>query len=100
MNVDGYFDINIKTPLGEKFATLHLISHGNDLSGEFITTKASFPIKGTTEGNTVDFTTQLSLAIGEIKAQISGTITTEGFNGQAKVPFGNLPIQGVRKLSE
>lgn len=100
MNVDGYFDINIKTPLGEKFATLHLVSNGNDLSGEFITTKATFPIKGTTEGNKVDFKTQISISMGDINAQISGTVTAEGFSGEAKVLFGNMPIQGIRKLLE
>ncbi len=100
MIVDGYFDINIKTPLGEKFATLHLISNGNNLSGEFITTKASFPIKGTTEDNKVDFKTQISISMGEINAQISGTVTTNGFSGEAKVLFGSLPIQGTRKQQQ
>ena len=97
MSIDGYFDINIKTPLGEKFATLHLISAGNDLTGEFITTKATFPINGSIDGNQITFTTQISISMGEINAQISGEVTEEGFTGEAKVLFGKLPIQGTRK---
>lgn len=98
MSVDGYFDININTPLGEKFATLHLVTNGNDLSGEFITSKTNFPIKGNVKGNRVDFTTQISMSIGEINAQITGEISSDAFIGDAKIAlFGKLPIKGSRK---
>ena len=98
MTIDGYFDINIKTPLGEKFATLHLITTGNELSGEFITTKATFPITGTADGNSINFATQISISMGEINAQITGTIDGDSFIGEAKVLFGKMPIQGTRKV--
>lgn len=100
MSINGFYDINIQTPLGEKFATLHLIANANDLAGEFITTKATFPIKGTTTGNTVSFTTQISISMGEINAQINATIEGDKFIGEAKVLFGKMPIQGVRKKAD
>lgn len=99
MSVNGFYDIKIKTPLGEKFATLHLIANGNELSGEFITTKAKFPIIGSTTGNSVDFTTQISISMGDINAQISATIDGDIFNGDAKVLFGKMPIHGTRKAA-
>ena len=71
--------------------------YGNDLTGEFITTKATFPINGSIDGNQITFTTQISISMGEINAQISGEVTEEGFSGEAKVLFGKLPIQGTRK---
>ena len=98
MSVNGFFDININTPLGEKFATLHLVSNGNELSGEVITTKTSFPINGTTVNNTVSFTTQIAIAMGEVNAQINATIDGDTFTGEAKVLFGKMPIQGTRKV--
>lgn len=98
MSVNGFYDINIKTPLGEKFATLHLIANGNELSGEFITTKAQFPIKGTTEGNKVNFKTMISTSMGDVNAEITASVDGDSFVGDAKVLFGKMPIQGTRKV--
>lgn len=97
MSVNGFFDINIKTPLGEKFATLHMVANGNELSGEFITTKAEFPISGTTEGNSVNFKTMISTSMGDVNAQITATVDGDVFAGEAKVLFGKMVIQGKRK---
>lgn len=97
MSINGFYDINIQTPLGEKFATLHLIANNDELSGEFITSKANFPINGTVSGNTINFTTKISISMGDINAQICGTINGDAFTGEAKVLFGKMPIQGIRK---
>lgn len=98
MSVNGFYDINIKTPLGEKFATLHLIANGNELSGEFITTKAQFPINGTTDGNKVNFKTMISTSMGDVNAEITASVDGDNFTGDAKVLFGKMPIQGNRKV--
>lgn len=99
MNVNGFYDINITTPLGEKFATLHLIADGSKLTGEFITTKAQFPINGTTEGNTVNFKTMIATSMGDVNAQISATVDGDVFSGEAKVLFGKMVIKGTRKIA-
>lgn len=88
MAVDGTWNINIKTPMGDRPATLTLKSAGG-LSGTFSNQRGSGDIyEASADGDTFTCTADFEGAMGKMKLVFKGTVAGDAVSGD--VQFGAM----------
>ena len=98
MVIDGTYEIEISTPMGEQIGTCILKSDGKLVNGIYRTPKGDNKFTGTCDGN------ECPLAIsvrgpfgGDIDLTFRVTFTPDGLSGSVRLgPFGNSPVKGVK----
>lgn len=96
MSVNGTWEVNISTPMGEQKANVVLNADGDKLTGKMESAMGSQEFEGTCDGNDVawemDITSPMPMTL-KIKATVDGD-TVSGDVGLGM--FGNAPLTGKR----
>lgn len=97
--MDGLYEFNIQTPMGNIKALVKLIINGNNLSGyvDVMGKKNEFN-NGKVNGNQVFLCGKISAGIANIQYDITGTISNNVLNLTVKTNMGNFNLQG-KKIS-
>lgn len=97
--MDGLYEFNIQTPMGNMKALVKLITNGNNLSGyvEVMGKRNEFN-NGRVNGNQLSLVGKISAGIANIQYDISGNVQGNMLNLFAKTNMGNFNLQG-KKIS-
>jgi hypothetical protein len=97
MSVAGRFEVNVKTPMGEKTGVLELVVANEVLSGTLTGAKGRFDLTdGTVNGKSIDFCANIETPVGKMQAHVTGTVEGDVLTAIAKLPIGSLEITGLR----
>lgn len=95
--MDGIYEMNIKTPMGNINAKVKLITNGNNLSGYIETMgKRSEFSGGRVNGNTFMISGSLNASITMIKYDIQGTVQGNILSINATTNMGSFKLQGKK----
>jgi hypothetical protein len=98
MAVDGTWNITLSTPMGERPAQLTLKTDGNALSGTFGGERGTQEFSGgTVDGNTVNWKTMFTGAMGPMELTFAGTVDGDSIGGTVQFgAFGSGSFKGTR----
>jgi hypothetical protein len=98
MAVDGTYNITIVTPMGDRPASLTLVSDGEALSGTFGGEQGEQPWDGgTVSGDDVTWSNEFSGAMGPMQLDFAGTIDGDAISGTVQFgSFGSGTFTGSR----
>lgn len=101
MAVDGTWDLNLKTPMGDRPVTITLTSDGNDLSGTFHAPQGEQSFEGgTASGDEGTWSTMFNGAMGEMKLDFVGLVDGDTIGGTVQFgSFGSGTFSGTRAAS-
>ncbi len=95
--MDGLYEFNIQTPMGNIQALVKLITNGNNLSGYIdVMGKRNQFNNGTVNGNTLSLNGSISAGMVNIQYNIMGTVQGNTLSLVAKTNMGNFNLQGQR----
>ena len=93
--MDGLYEFNIQTPMGNIKALVKLITNGNNLSGYIdVMGKRNQFNNGTVNGNNLSLTGKISAGMLNIQYNIMGNIQGNNLNLNAQTNMGNFNLQG------
>ncbi|WP_294260610.1 hypothetical protein [uncultured Sphingomonas sp.] len=95
-NVDGKWNVTVKSPLGDQQATLDVQSAGDNFSGTFSGGMGTSQVNGALSGDTMtwkmDITVPMPMTL-DCEAQVSG----DNLDGKVTAgAFGSFPLTGTR----
>lgn len=95
--MDGLYEFNIQTPMGNIKAMVKLITCGNNLSGyvEVMGKRNEFN-NGTVNGNNLSLNGNISTGFANIQYNITGNVQGNNLNLVAQTNMGNFNLQGRR----
>ena len=98
MAVDGTYNINLETPMGNRPGKLTLKTDGGSLSGTFAAEEGENTVTGgTVSGEEIAFSVQVSTPMGQIKLDFKGAVSGDAISGQVQAgQFGSFPFKGTR----
>jgi hypothetical protein len=98
MAVDGTYDINLETPMGNRPGKLTLKTDGGSLSGTFAAEEGENTFTGgTVSGEEIAFSVQVSTPMGQINLNFTGAVSGDAISGQVQAgQFGSFPFKGTR----
>jgi len=98
MAVDGTYNINLETPMGNRAGKLTLKTDGGSLSGTFAAEGSENTFTGgTVSGEEIAFMVQVSTPMGQINLNFKGTVSGDAISGQVQAgEFGSFPFNGTR----
>ncbi len=98
MAVDGTYNIELETPMGNRPGKLTLKTEGGSLSGSIVTEQGEQSFEGgTTSGDDIAFPIQLNTAMGSFNLKFKGTVSGDAISGQIDTgSFGSFPFKGTR----
>ncbi len=95
-NVDGSYDVTVKSPMGDQKATLTVQSAGSSFTGNFAGGMGTSDVSGDVDGDTLswkmDITVPMPMTL-DCKATVNGD-AIEGSVGAGA--FGAFPMTGTR----
>lgn len=95
--MDGLYEFNIQTPMGNIKALVKLISNGNNLSGYVdVMGKRNEFNNGIVNGNQLSLSGNIAAGIANIQYDITGNVQGNMLNLFAKTNMGNFNLQGQR----
>ena len=97
MAVDGNWTLTMTTPMGERKATLTLLSSGGTLTGTQGADGNSGEIfDGTVNGNNVSWKVSITNPM-PLTLEFTGTVSGDSMSGEMGIgPMGSFPFTGVR----
>ena len=98
MAVEGTYNINLETPMGNRAGKLTLKAEGDSLSGIFAAEEGENNFTGgTVSGEEIAFMVQVSTPMGQIALNFTGTVSGDAISGQVQAgDFGSFPFKGTR----
>lgn len=98
MAIDGTWNLKMKTPMGERPATVRLAAAGAALSGAFVGQAGESPLtNGSVDGAKVAWSTMFSGAMGEMKLDFAGTVDGDAISGTVQFgSFGSGTFSGTK----
>lgn len=95
--MDGLYEFNIKSPMGNMKGLIKLITNGNNLSGyiEVMGKRNEFN-NGTISGNTLSLKGKAATGMMNIQYTIIGNVQGDILNLSAQTNMGNFNLQGKR----
>ena len=95
--MDGLYEMNIKTPMGNINSKVKLMTNGNDLSGyiEAMGKRNEFS-GGKVNGNNFTISGSLNASIAIIKYDIQGMVQGNILNINANTNMGSFKLQGKK----
>ena len=98
MAVDGTYNIELETPMGNRPGKLTLKADGGSLSGSMVTEQGEQSFEGgTTSGDDFSFPIQLNTAMGSFNLTFKGTTSGDAISGQVDTgTYGSFPFKGIR----
>lgn len=95
--MDGLYEFNIKSPMGNIKALVKLITNGNTLSGYVdVMGKRNEFSNGTINGNNLSLKGKVSAGMMNIQYTIVGNVQGSTLNLAAQTNMGNFNLQGQR----
>jgi hypothetical protein len=95
MAIDGYYNIEIDTPMGKQEAKLNIKTAGNKLTGTMENAMGKNDITGTVKGNDLSWEMELNSPMGNMKLEFTGKVTGGEIIGEVKLGnFGVAPFKG------
>lgn len=95
--MDGLYEFNIQTPIGNMKALVKLITRGNNLSGYVdVMGKRNEFNNGFINGNNLSLSGKISAGFANIQYDITGNVQGNTLNLSAKTNMGNFNLQGQR----
>ena len=95
-DVDGSYDVTVKSPLGDQKSTLTVKSDGDSFTGTNAGAMGSNDISGQVSGNTLTWKQEMTVPMPmtlEMTATVDGD-TVSGTVGAGA--FGSFPLAGTR----
>ena len=95
-DVDGNWDVVVKSPLGDQKLTLTVKSDGNSFTGTGSGAMGSADISGQVDGNTLTWKQQVTTPMPmtlDMNATVDGDTMTGTVGAGA---FGSFPLNGTR----
>jgi len=98
MAVDGTYNIEVETPMGNRPGKLTLKAKGKALSGSYATEMGEQSFTGgTVSGNEFAFSTEITTPMGKINLGFKGKVTGNEISGQVQAgEFGSSPFKGKK----
>jgi len=98
MAVDGTYNIEINTPMGNQNAKLTLKADGDSLSGGLSGQQGDQSFDGgTVSGDEATWTIQVSGPMGQMKLDFKATVSGDEISGQVQLgSFGSADFKGTR----
>ena len=95
--MDGIYEMNIKTPMGNIASRVKLITNGNNLSGyiEAMGKRSEFS-GGKVSGNNFAISGNINASIATIKYDIQGMVQGNFLNINANTNMGSFKLQGKK----
>lgn len=95
--MDGLYEFNIQTPMGNIKAMVKLITCGNNLSGYVdVMGKRNEFNNGSVNGNNLSLNGKISAGFANIQYNITGNVQGNNLNLVAQTNMGNFNLQGIR----
>ena len=95
--MDGLYEFNIKSPMGNIKALVKLITNGNNLSGYVdVMGKRNEFNNGSISGNNLSLKGKISAGMMNIQYTIIGNVHGDVLNLAAQTNIGNFNLQGKR----
>ena len=95
--MDGLYELNIKTPMGNLASKVKLVTNGNELSGYIETLGKKNEFSGwKVSGNNFFISGAMNASIAMIKYEIKGNVQGDILNISANTNMGNFALQGKR----
>ncbi len=95
--MDGLYEFNIKSPMGNIKAFVKLITNGNVLSGYVdVMGKRNEFNNGSIQGNNLSLKGKISAGMMNIQYTIIGNVIGDNLNISAQTNMGNFNLQGLR----
>lgn len=97
-NVDGSYDVTIKSPMGDQSAVLTVNSNGDSFDGQMVGGLGSMDITGgTVAGDTLNWTMDMTVPM-PMQLDASATVEGDAITGSVKAgAFGEMALSGTRK---
>ena len=98
MAVSGSYNVTMKTPMGERPATLNLAEDGSGLTGTFASERGSTELlEPVATGDEVKFSMMFNGAMGEMKLDFEGKVDGDSIGGTVQFgSFGSGTWSGTR----
>ena len=98
MAIDGSYNIDMTTPMGNQSAKLTLKTDGTSLSGSVSGAQGEQSFDGgTVSGDDATWTIQISGPMGEMKIDFKATVSGDGISGTAQLgSYGSADFKGTR----
>jgi carbon-monoxide dehydrogenase large subunit len=97
MNIEGHYNLTLKTPVGSQQGSLTLKVDGSKLSGELSNARGHVAFDGgTVKGDQIAFDTKIPTPLGRMKAHVTGQVQGDHLVGDARLPLGTAHIDGQR----
>ena len=95
-DVDGTYDVTVKSPLGDQKSTLTVKSDGSNFTGTNAGAMGSDEVSGTVEGNTLTWKQQITVPM-PMTLDCQATVDGDSINGTVGAgAFGSFPMMGTR----
>ena len=95
--MDGLYEFNIQSPMGNIKALVKLITNGNNLSGYVdVMGKRNEFSNGTVSGNNLSLKGKIAAGMMNIQYNINGNIQGDNLYLTAQTNMGNFNLQGRR----
>ena len=97
MAIDGDWDVNVKTPMGDQRQTVTFKTDGAALTGKHQNLLGVVEIKGgRVEGDKLAWYVDMPGPM-PMKLEVEATVSGDQISGTVKTPFGPAPLSGARK---
>ncbi len=96
-NVDGTWDVAVKTPMGDQKSALMIKSDGGTFTGNMSGAMGTTDISGTVDGDTLSWSMDIT---SPMPMTLDNKVTANGdsMTGTVKAgAFGDMPLTGERK---
>lgn len=95
-NVDGKWDVTVKSPLGDQQATLDVQSAGDSFSGTFAGGMGTSHVNGTLAGDTMTWKMDITVPM-PMTLDCEATVSGDSMDGTVTAgAFGGFPLTGTR----
>jgi len=97
-NVDGSYDVTIKSPMGDQSAVLTVNSDGASFSGQMAGGLGIMDITdGAVDGDTLSWTMDMTVPM-PMKLEAAAPVDGDAISGNVKAgAFGEMALNGTRK---
>ncbi|HTG37216.1 hypothetical protein [Sphingomonas sp.] len=95
-NVDGKWNVTVKSPLGDQQATLDVQSAGDSFSGTFAGGMGTSQVNGTLAGDSMTWKMDITVPM-PMTLDCQATVSGDSMDGQVTAgAFGGFPLTGTR----
>jgi hypothetical protein len=97
MNLDGTYDVTVRTPMGAQRGKLTIQTSGDAFSGSLETKSgASNFTGGSINGNHLQWQAETKTPMGAFDVTYKATLDGEKLTGEAATPLGTAPLEGIK----